>query len=146
MLKKISFPSYIFLLLGICFYACSGSNSNTDKTQLIKYNFVMTDSNNTSLSEGELVVESFLAKKISGNYKITKMYADKVNGLKSKGKFEGTADDQMQNISINMNPKIADANLFITAKVSGDSLNGTWAYSTIKGVTSAGFFKSVKSN
>jgi hypothetical protein len=106
----------------------------------------MTDSNNTSLSEGELVVESFLAKKISGNYKVTKMYVDKINGLKSKGKFEGTADDQMQNININMNPKLADANLFITAKVTGDSLNGTWDYSTIKGVTSAGFFKSIKSN
>jgi hypothetical protein len=52
----------------------------------------------------------------------------------------------MQNISINMNPKIADANLFISAKISGDSLNGTWMYSTMKGVQQAGLFKSVKSN
>ena len=147
MLKKLSFPIYIFLLSGIYLYSCSGSNNgSTDKSRLTKYNFVMTDSTNTSLSEGELVVDSFPAKKINGSYKVTKMYVDRINGLKSKGNFEGTADDLMQNFNINMNPKIADANLFITARVSGDSLNGTWAYSTIKGITSAGFFKSIKSN
>ena len=147
MVNKYSFPAYLFLLLGICFYACTGSNKgNTDKTLLTTYNFVMTDSNNVSLSEGTLTVESFMAKMFSGNYKVTKMYVDKVNGLKSKGKFEGAADDGMQNISINRNPKIADANLFISAKISGDSLNGTWMYSTMKGVQQAGLFKSVKSN
>ena len=132
--------------MGVYFYACSSSNNSNDKTQLIKYNFVMTDSNSSSLSEGALVIDSFLAKKFTGNYKVTKLYADKINGLKSKGKFEGTADDQVQNISINMNPKVADANLFISAKLSGDSLNGNWMYSTIKGIQQAGFFKSVKSN
>lgn len=147
MLKKLSFPTYLFLLFGIYFYACSSSsNGSTDKTHTVKYNFIMTDSNNASLSEGELVLDSFPAKKFNGNYKVTRMYIDKISGLKSKGKFEGSADDPMQNISINMNPKLADANLFISAKIAGDSLNGTWAYSTIKGVTSAGFFKSLKSN
>lgn len=144
MKKNSKFLIYLFLLAGLYFYSCSSSGNSP--SPFIKYNFILLDSNSSKLSEGVLFLESAVSKKFSGNYKVNKMFVDKVDGLSSKGKLAGTVNDSTQTIFINMNPKIADANLFISAKPAGDSLNGTWMYSTLMGTKSKGLFKSVKSD
>ena len=140
MKEKLYLITLVFLGC-ILIYACSSSHHMNGKMQTGKYNFTLMDSANNSLADGVLNIETAAKRNMSGTYSVTKMYVDKVNGLKSSGEFEATSDVTMKIFTINMDPKIADANLFVNANYTGDSLNGTWYYSTMMGAQTGGNFK-----
>ena len=135
-----------FLLISVLFFSCSGSvNKNYDKIQKGKYSFIFEDSLGNKLTEGIFTVESINFQKVNGVYEVKNMFVDKINGLNSKGgNFEAQMDSSMKNLSINMNPKIADANLFINAMVKKDSLIGDWYFSTMRGKQNPGLFRAWK--
>lgn len=140
---------YIFclftILIGIYLFSCSGSKSKpTSFVKEGKYSFILSDTADIKLCDGTILIETTQTDKIFGKYEITKKYVDTINGLNSDmGYFEGKADKKTNSIFINLNPKIADANVFIDAKVSDDSLIGDWRYSTLNGIQNKGKFKAV---
>jgi hypothetical protein len=48
------------------------------------------------------------------------------------------------NYHINLNPQMADNNVFLEGILTGDSLNGSWNWSTFIGITNSGTFTAVR--
>ena len=142
-----------FVILSIFFvYAvvsgCQGSKTDSEKRTLKgKYNFTLSDTLNMMLAEGTAEILKHENKIISGNYKVTAMYAEDPYGLSNldkEGNFEGQADESSGKLFINMNPKLADNNVFLNLEWKKDTLAGTWTHSTMTGVKAKGNFRAVK--
>jgi hypothetical protein len=145
---KIIFPVIIALslLVGAC-----GSSDTTGKlkdkyrkapVRLGTYEFMIYDTTSFRLADGNLIVESAVNNRLAGSYEIMNQYVDEIPGIfEKKGQFEGQYSLEEKKISINMNPKIADANVFLFGDTYKDSIIGTWNFSTMRGVTNKGMFK-----
>jgi hypothetical protein len=138
------------LLLG----ACGGSKTTTTITKIdsVKenkapvnlgiYDFSIYDSLEVKLADGTLKIESAADKRLGGQYQVINQYVDNIPGLFNKsGAFEGQYSVEESKLFINMNPKIADANIFLNGTTYQDSVIGTWNYSTFRGPTNSGIFK-----
>ena len=55
-------------------------------------------------------------------------------------------DYEKGKIFVNMNPKIADANVFFNASIYSSFYQGEWNYSTFRGPTNRGELKITKNN
>ncbi len=135
-----------FLLYFAFIIGCGTSKIDIVKLNISgKYYFVMYDSSAGQLAEGNLQISKTDNTLLSGTYKFTKKYSQDspVYGT-MKGYFEGNLTDNGSKAFFNMNPKLADNNVFINAEVAVDSLNGMWTYSTMKGVKDSGKFRAVR--
>lgn len=143
MLKTFLIPFLIY----IAFIVGCGT-SKIDKLKLTisgKYYFVMYDSAAEKLAEGTMEIAEPDNTLLSGSYIFTKKYAEDFPAYSTmKQNFEGNLTDNGGKIFLNLNPKIADNNVFISADVSVDSLNGKWTYSTMKGIKDSGKFRAVR--
>jgi hypothetical protein len=102
----------------------------------------MTDSIGNQLADGTMVLDTSSGNLLSGVYKITNKYVEDFPGLKTmKGNFAGNFDRTVHNFYINMNPKLADANVMIKGKYTSTYLAGEWVYSTNTGIMSRGNFR-----
>ncbi len=142
MIKQNSSFILIFIFfLFLC--SCSTSNSTKNRTNEFKkgeYNFSFSDSAGSKLIEGTMKLDTN-AENFTGSYQITQKYVDNFPGLSTmQGSLAGTYSKAENKLFINMNPKVADANIFINGKVFRNSLVGQWSYSTIIGVQAAGSF------
>lgn len=146
-----------FLLLPVLVLLYSCSSSNNVKTVDLKkgdYSYVISDSIGTSLVEGVIKIDAIkkdevtVNYRISGTYTITKMTEDtSYTGFSTMkgGEYSGFYIDSLKMLSINTNPKIADANVFINAKVNGNEMKGGWSFSTFRsGLKEAGLFTANK--
>jgi len=106
----------------------------------------MLDSLDNKLVEGVLSINDFDKEKTSGTYSKDKVFNDSFPGFNSmKGFFNGKVDVKGKKVSINMNPKIADNNIFISCEIKKDSLIGKWIFSTMLGTSRTGKFYAKKS-
>jgi hypothetical protein len=146
-MKKIINAVVLVVSASLIFHACSGSDSGKYKLQAGNYGFTMTDSTGKHLLAGDMTINKTESMKISGSYDVTKKYIDKLPGMSmSKGIFEGTYDSARGIVSLNLNPKIADANIFVTARIYRSSLAGEWIYSTMMGPKARGNFVAEKAD
>lgn len=152
MMKTISLLSIVLVIL---FNSCSGSD--TEKTLTLKtgkYNYSLTDSSGTLLVEGEMMFDKITKQKenpdymVSGSYTVKTMTTDtSYQGFStmSGGELSGYYSDEKKFLNINTNPKIADANVFINVTVKSSLLEGSWYYSTFRGMDKeGGFFKATR--
>lgn len=143
------------IVLVIVFNSCSGSD--TEKTTTLKsgkYNYTLTDSAGTILVDGEMMLDKITKQKessdylVSGSYTIKTMTSDtSYHGFStmSGGELSGYYSDEKKFLNINTNPKIADANVFINVNVKSSLLDGSWYYSTFRGMDKeGGFFKAAR--
>ena len=134
------------LFLGFYLFSCSSSKPTTQIIKDGKYNFAFYDTAANKKCDGNLTLENAESNKIFGKYKVVNRSSDTIPGLNyTKGYYEGTVDTKTGSIFMNMNPKIADANLFVNSILKADSLIGTWNFSTMKGIQSRGIFKAALS-
>jgi hypothetical protein len=152
-MKILVLLSIVFVLV---FNSCSGSDS--EKSLSIKkgrYSYSLSDSSGTVLVEGQMMLDTFNVQKdsktdyiVSGSYTISKMTPDtSYHGFSTLkgGEMTGYYNESKKFININTNPKIADANIFINAEVKSGNLEGSWYYSTFRGMDKeGGFFKALK--
>ena len=61
----------------------------------------------------------------------------------SAGSLSGFVTDNV-NYNINLNPQMADNNVFLEGILAGDSINGNWNWSTFIGITNSGTFTAVR--
>lgn len=150
--------SILSLVAAIFISSCSGSDSEKKiSLKTGKYSYVISDSTGKSLVEGEMQINTITLQKetgtendyiVGGSYTITKNTADTtymgfttMNG----GEMTGYYNDEKKFININTNPKIADANVFISANLKKSNLEGGWHYSTFRGThKEGGLFKAEK--
>jgi hypothetical protein len=134
------------LLIG----ACGSSKTTTKKIVEINkapvdtgvYDFSIYDSLQFKLADGTLNIKNTNNTRLYGSFEVINQYVDNIPGLfKKSGDFEGQYSLEESRISINMNPKIADANIFLNGTAYRDSVIGTWNYSTFRGPANEGIFK-----
>ena len=153
MIKKLG--SIILFSVLVLLYSCSSSN-NVKNPDLKKgdYSYVISDSSGMSLVEGVIKIDAVkkdevtVNYRVSGTYTISKMTEDTTyHGFSTMraGDYEGFYNDSLKLLNINTNPKIADANVFINAKVNGNEMKGSWSFSTFRsGLKEAGLFSASK--
>jgi hypothetical protein len=129
----------------ISIYCCSTSDPiiRRYKFEIGEFNYKLTDSSGKNLVSGVMKVSFLKENNMSGSYTVVKepdVQFDGMETLKDNGGFTGQYNDSSAIVFFNMNPKIADANIFINAKDYTDSLKGTWNYSTFRGNKSGGFY------
>lgn len=146
-MKKI----YFLLLLPVLYYfGCTGGCSTyctTDCKDLIcgKYYYTISDSIDNKLVDGVINISDCEGDKISGTYSKDKIFSDSFPGYSSlKGFFSGNVDAKEKKAFINLNPKIADNNIFISIEINKENLKGKWTYSTMRGKIGTGSFSAVK--
>ncbi len=151
-MKIIILLSLVFVIV---FNSCSGSDS--EKSLTLKkgsYSFTFSDSSGTSLVEGQMLLDTINIQQntedylVKGSYTISKMTTDtSYHGFSTMtgGFLTGYYSNTKKFININTNPRIADANVFVTANVKNGSLEGSWYYSTFRGMDKeGGLFKATK--
>lgn len=127
----------IIVLFSIVILSCSGSKYTPVPFQTGNYSFSMSDSSGNKLIDGDMKLDTNAQGKISGTYSITKKYVDNFPGLSTMtGNCEGTYVKSEGTIHLNMNPKLADANVFIGARIYRTALAGEWNYSTFRNLNS----------
>jgi hypothetical protein len=139
---KIKFYFVLLLIFaGIAFYSCSSSNTAGSGPQTGDYTSTFSDSVGNKLIDGIFTIETADGGKITGSFKKSNTYDSTFSGygLLRGGKFTGTYK-QNGDIGFNMNPMLADNNVYIGAKLSGDNIAGNWAQSTMTGTKSKGKF------
>ncbi len=151
-MKILSILSILFVII---FSSCSGSDTEKSLTlKTGKYNYTFTDSAGTTLVDGEMMFDKITKHKESGDYLVTGSYTIKTmttdtsyHGFStmSGGELSGYYSDEKKFLNINTNPKIADANVFINVNVKSSLLDGSWYYSTFRGMDKeGGMFKATR--
>gem|GEM_PF-1802346 len=149
MKKNFKYITSVIIVLLLFVAACGGSKT-TKKINNLKnppvntgrYDFALYDTLSFKLAEGTMDIKSTKDSRLQGEYNVTNQYVDDMPGeLQKSGEFEGQYSLEESKISFNMNPKIADANIFMYGTIYKDSITGIWNFSTMRGVTEKGEFK-----
>ena len=147
---KLKLYSFLLLLLvTVIIYSCSSSSHSTVvsyELQTGDYSFTLSDSSNKILIDGKLTIDNVTETSVNGTYKTTMLYdstfsaAAKLKG----GNFSGKFSSKTGMLGLNMNPKVADNNVYFSGKANGDKITGNWTESTMIGTKNAGKFQAVK--
>ncbi|TRZ64048.1 hypothetical protein D4R20_03255 [bacterium] len=149
MTKKILL--LIFLAMSGLYLGCSGNSSCAFVSGSIvlsgNYDFVFTDSLNTPFLDGKMNLKVVDGDKVSGDYTMGNKYSDRPDGFSSlQGLLAGSVDSKNMSVFLNMNPKLADNNIFVNADIKQqDIIKGNWTYSTYTGTKRKGSFTAYKS-
>jgi hypothetical protein len=137
---KIVYISSIFIF-AVSIISCSGSKYTPVDIKTGKYSFSMSDSLGNTVAEGDMNLDTTEGGRVYGTYSFTTKYNSSYPGLNTMGGiFDGDYDKGTGMVHLNMNPKLADANVFVEARVYRNSLAGEWSFNTNKGIKSTGKF------
>jgi hypothetical protein len=126
----------IVLLAAVFIVSCSDDDSST-QTGTYRY---------TAFLEGSPVVEGFLqldvltTTQVSGSWEFARIGSStiQVGPQVGTGTLEGSFDGAV--LSMNLNPGVADNNVFLSGTFQGDTIRGEWSFSGFPGVISQGTF------
>ena len=140
-----------FVLLAVIYSGCTNCTdkevvySPFVKSLLGNYNFSMTDSSGITIVEGIISPKEFYDPNISGTYSVTNFIKNSFKSeINQSGSFTGVLDEKARKVFVNMNPKVADNNIFLRLEVVGTELKGTWEKSTMMGLQGKGNFSASK--
>ncbi|MBX7046049.1 MAG: hypothetical protein K1X86_09440 [Ignavibacteria bacterium] len=130
--------SFCLILFAAIFFAgCTSSGSSGNQLELADYTFTMYGNGGMKICSGVLNMKNISSAKnpeVSGTYSVTNWYQDDFPAKSTMGgEFSGNIDYSVGKLFINMNPKIADANVFFNAGVYSSFYQGEWNYSTFRG-------------
>jgi len=134
----------VILLILVTIYSCTSSDPiiRKNKFEIGDFNYKLTDSSGNMLVSGVMKVNYYKAGTLSGNYTAIKDSSRTFIGAETMndGAFSGMYEDTTSKVFFNMNPKMADANVFIYAMDHTDSLKGYWTYSVFRGNSAGGYY------
>lgn len=134
------------MFAGLFYYSCSSSNYEVTKgLQKGEYDLTIYDSVNHKLMDGTMNIESVEGAIVKGKYKIVNRYDSSIAAINrlNAGKMTAQYSSATGDIGFNMNPLIADDNIFLGGKVYADSISGKWNHSIFRGTMGWGYFKAV---
>ena len=127
-------------LLLLLWSACANEESESDNNI---FNYNGYDSLGTRINTGELklIVND---PDISGEWQLIMIGNIKNAGDQfGSGSLNGLVISDV-NYHINLNPQMADNNVFLEGILTGDSLNGNWNWLTFIGITNSGTFTAAR--
>jgi len=139
----------LFFIVSV-FAGCTSSQSSDNQIELADYNFTMYGQGGAKIADGVMTVKNITMKdvnmpSISGTYSVTNWYTEDFPGKATfNGEFSGNMDYTKGKLYMNMNPRIADANVFFNASIYSSFYQGEWNYSTFRGPTNKGEVKITK--
>jgi hypothetical protein len=137
---KFVYSTSIFLF-ALIVISCSGSKYKPVDIKTGNYGFSMSDSTGNTVADGDMNLDTSTGGKVYGTYSFTNKYVSSYPGLNTMGgSFNGSYNKTDGMLHLNMNPKLADGNVFVEARVYTNSFAGDWSYSTLKGVKATGHF------
>jgi hypothetical protein len=138
---RIVISGIILTIIGL---ALTGSVScQTKPFPLGDYRYSGYDKNGAKIVEGTISITSRQSNHISGKWELKSISnTENISFELGKGRFEG--EMEQNNATINLNPNINDANLFLVGKIEGSRFHGVWRFSSIKGVVDRGTFEAIK--
>jgi len=150
-MKNIIIIVILVALIPVVFCGCMRCENKTVVTSpfvesfLANYSYELTDSSGNKLAEGKLRTRIYTEPDFTGTFTATKLTEDNsLSVLSADGKLTGMLDEKNRKAFINMNPGIADDNVFLRFTVTESTLDGTWERSGITGIKGKGFFKATK--
>jgi len=150
---KILSPCFIMLALTCCLLACStAKNSDPPKSVLIgDYQYTSYDKQGGKVVEGRLSITSVESKRVrsetviqlKGNWQLNKVGTQEYIGPQvGSGDLVGSIDKD--EIWIDLDPNISDANVFLNGKVEGKRFHGTWSFKGYAGTINQGTFEATR--
>ncbi|MFA5011846.1 MAG: hypothetical protein WC644_07790 [Ignavibacteria bacterium] len=140
-----------FAILSLIYSGCTNCSekevvySPFVKSFLGNYNFKMTDSIGNTLVEGIISPKDYVDPNIVGTYTVTNFIESSFKSeIYQSGSFTGILDEKTKKAFVNLNPKVADNNIFLRLEVFGNELKGTWEKSTVMGLKGKGNFNASK--
>ena len=135
----------VLIIFSVIYLGCSGNDNKTSSmVQSENYKYSFFDASGNSFMEGKLILRSG-GEKLTGEYTIDTSFVERPSGFSSlPGILSGNINTKEMTVFLNLNPKIADNNIFIYADMVPDSLNGYWIQSTMVGIKAKGDFRAVK--
>jgi hypothetical protein len=141
-MKTKIYSVFLLLCAALVLYSCSSSKDNSGIVpQTGDYSFTISNDAGSKLIDGTLTILNAADGKVDGSYKNSTVYDSTFTAynLLRGGKFSGTYKSN-GDIGFNMNPRLADNNVYIGAKLIGDNISGNWTNTTMTGVKSTGKF------
>jgi hypothetical protein len=126
----------IVMFVAVFLVSCSDDSSQS-RTGTYRY---------TAFHSGAAVVEGFLhfdeltVSRVSGRWELSRTGLSnvEVGPQVGTGRFEGSFDGAI--LSIDMNPGVADNNVFLSGTFQGNTLRGEWSFTGFPGPISQGTF------
>ena len=151
------------LVLGGCLLGCSvtrGSNESKSAPQSSSpdkpfpvgdYSYTSYDEKGDKVSEGKLSITSAEVRRINsedvtqlkGNWELKRVGNQERVGLQ-EGKSDLVGSIDQDEIIINLNPNMSDANVYLRGKVEGKRFHGTWSFNGFAGPLAKGTFEAIK--
>jgi hypothetical protein len=136
----------ILVIINAISSGCSGG-STVNPTPVLegKYNFIMYDSLEKKLLNGELTFSRNADSTYSTGFTIFNKYKDfQSYGNTQTSKIQTNYNNDLKKVFLNMNPSSQDDNLYITLDLRYNKLEGEWTHSTIAGDKGKGNFTAKK--
>lgn len=146
---------YFILLLLFAAILSLNSCSNTDCSSFDidsyylqedgNYRITLAGNDGKALAEILLTVKNRQKENISGTYAVSKIYIDTIPGFSTlKGIFSAKESESDNRVIMNMNPSVADNNVFIEFVLDKNNISGVWYTGGMLGKTSQGSVKGYK--
>jgi len=143
----------LLLVLGCYFVACSIARTSDEPKPfpLGDYDYRSYDANGDKVVEGRVSITSSEKRRIGseeqtqlkGNWELKKVGKQERIGLQEgKGELVGSIDKD--EIELNLNPNISDANVYLRGKIEGKRFHGTWTFSGYAGPVTSGTFEATR--
>jgi hypothetical protein len=130
-------------------YSCSSTGHSTETTYELsagEYTYTIWDSVSNKILEGEMNISTVSKTAVTGSYKTSVIYDSTFPGVTrlQGGDFKGKFLPETGMLSINMNPKVADYNVYFSGKSESNKITGDWTLSTFSGTKNKGKFQAIK--
>jgi hypothetical protein len=119
-------------------------NYNISGLEKGSYNFIMYDSSGAKLADGNFSVDTIKNDIVTGTYSFKNKYKSFSGFSIMNGRFRGEINRTENTVTINTNPRVADANTFFTLKRTSEGLSGTWIHTLFRGSIQGGKFTAKK--
>jgi len=139
---KSLFTCLLVFTLSFNLLDCSKSKSKPQPNPgpVGDYEYTGYDKNRVKIVEGTLSVTSVESGEVKGRWNLRKVGNPETIGPQDgAGEFVGQMSEG--NVTINLNPNMADNNVTLSGRIEGDRFAGTWTFSGFAGPMNEGTFE-----
>ena len=134
----------LLAVLGCVMVLCACSTAPRDLTSLGAFQYTAYDQAGTKIVEGWMTLTLKDATTVSGRWQF-----QPIGDPQNIGPQVGSGDlgGDLHNgheLTINLNPEMADNNVFLAGTYTPTEITGTWSWATLMGAVNQGTFRAVK--
>lgn len=133
-----------WVLLGCVLVLCGCATVSDDSTALGTFRYTGYDQAGTAIVEGWLRLEMQDAVTVSGRWQLQAIgNPQNIGPQVGSGNLGGDLRNG-QELTLNLNPQMADNNVFLAGTYTPAEITGTWNWATMLGTVNQGTFRAVR--